>query len=59
MNFSTNEKSNLKRYARNTMGDERLSDLDVLPMERKFNIDFEKVVDVFAKTHKNNRIMLI
>ena len=44
------------------MRDERLSDLALLTMERKFNRDFEKVVDIFAKMHKkrkNSRIMLI
>ena len=49
----------IKTYARNTMGDERLSDLGILAIEKEFNIDFEKVVDVFAKAHKNSRIMLI
>ena len=41
------------------MSDERLSDISVLAIERHFEIDFEKVVDVFAKQHKNCRIMLI
>jgi hypothetical protein len=49
----------IKTYARNTTGDERLSDLGVLAIEKEFNIDFEKVVDVFAKAHKNSRIILI
>ncbi|CAF1593070.1 unnamed protein product, partial [Didymodactylos carnosus] len=49
----------IKTYARNTMGDERLSDLGVLAIEKEFKIDFEKVVDAFAKAHKNSRIMLI
>ncbi|CAF4508931.1 unnamed protein product, partial [Rotaria socialis] len=31
-----------KNYARNSMGDERLSDLNVLNIEREFGIDFEK-----------------
>ena len=49
----------IKTYARNTMGDERLSDLGVLAIEKELNMDFEKVIDVFAKAHKNSRIMLI
>ena len=49
----------IKTYARNSMSDERLSDLSILAIEKKFEIDFEKVVDVFAKNHKNSRIMLI
>ncbi len=49
----------IKTYARNTMEDERLSDIGVSAIEQEFNIDFEKLVDVFAKTHKNSRIMLI
>lgn len=48
----------IKNYARNSMGDERLSDLSVLAVEKDFEIDFEKVVDVFAERHKNSRIML-
>ncbi|CAF4608958.1 unnamed protein product, partial [Rotaria socialis] len=32
----------IKNYARNSMGDERLSDLSVLAIEREFDIDFEK-----------------
>ncbi len=49
----------IKTYARNTMEDERLSDIGVSAIEQEFNIDFEKVVVVFAKTHKNSRIMMI
>jgi hypothetical protein len=45
----------IKNYARNSMRDERLSDLSVLAIER----DFEKVVDAFATKHKNSRIMLL
>ncbi|CAM4817985.1 unnamed protein product [Rotaria magnacalcarata] len=46
----------IKNYARNSMGDERLSDLSVLAIERELGIDFEKVIDVFAIQHKNSRI---
>ncbi|CAF4961518.1 unnamed protein product [Rotaria sp. Silwood1] len=42
----------IKNYARNSMSDERLSDLSVLAIEKEFEIDIEKVVDVFAKKHK-------
>ena len=37
------------------MEDKRPSELGVLTMERGFNVDFEKVIDVFPKTHKNSR----
>jgi hypothetical protein len=40
-------------------GGSLVSDIGVSAIEQEFNIDFEKVVDVFAKTHKNSRIMLI
>jgi hypothetical protein len=49
----------IKNYAQNSMSDERLSDLSVLAIERDFQIDFEKVVDVFATKHKNSRIILL
>ncbi len=49
----------IKTYARNTMEDERLGDIGVSAIQQECNIDFEKVVDVFAKTHKNSRTMLI
>jgi hypothetical protein len=45
----------IKNCARNSMDEERLSDLCVLAKER----DFEKVVDVFAKQHNNSRIVLL
>ena len=48
----------IKTYARNSMNNDRLSDLTVLATERSFEIDFEKVIDVFANNHKNSRIML-
>ena len=49
----------IKNYARNSMGNERLSDLSVLAVEREFDIDFEKVIDEFAIQHKNSRILLM
>ncbi|CAF3369991.1 unnamed protein product [Rotaria sp. Silwood2] len=49
----------IKTYARNSMGDERLSDLSILAIEKGFIVDFEKVVDVFATKHKNSRIILM
>jgi hypothetical protein len=48
----------IKTYARNSMNDDRLSDLTVLATERSFEIDFEQVIDVFANNHKNSRIIL-
>ncbi len=33
----------IKTYARNTMEDERLSDIGVSAIEQEFNIDFEKL----------------
>jgi hAT family C-terminal dimerisation region len=48
----------IKTYLRNSMTDERLSDLAVLAVERDIHIDFEDVVNVFARNHKNSRIML-
>lgn len=48
----------IKTYARNSMNDDRLSDLTILAIERAFEIDFENVIDVFANNHKNSRIML-
>jgi hypothetical protein len=49
----------IKTYARNSMGNERLSDLSILAIEKEFIMDFEKVVDVFATKHKNSRIILM
>jgi hypothetical protein len=40
----------IKTYTKNSMNDDRLSDLTVLAIER---IDFEKVKDAFANNHKN------
>ena len=40
------------------MGDERLSDLTVLAVEREFEINLEEAVDIFSENHKNSRILL-
>ncbi|CAF1592358.1 unnamed protein product [Didymodactylos carnosus] len=49
----------IKTYARNSMNDERLSDLGVLAIEKDIEIDFENFIDIFAAKHKNSRILLI
>jgi hypothetical protein len=49
----------IKSYARNSMGDERLSDLSVLAIEGDFQIDFEKVVDVFFQGGKSGSWILL
>ncbi|CAF1475900.1 unnamed protein product, partial [Adineta ricciae] len=48
----------IKTITRNTMSDNRLSDLCVLAVERDFVVDFEKLIDDFADLHKNSRILL-
>ena len=48
----------IKTTTRNTMSDTRLSDLCVLAVERDFNINFEQLIDNFADSHKNSRILL-
>lgn len=48
----------IKTRIRNTMKDERLSDLCLLSIERDFQIDFEQVIDKFSINHNNSRIML-
>ncbi|CAF2100084.1 unnamed protein product [Rotaria magnacalcarata] len=48
----------IKTYCRNSMGDECLSDLTLLAVERDFDIDLEETVDIFSKSHKNGRILL-
>ncbi len=47
----------IKTTRRNTMSDNRRSDLCVLAVERGFVIDFEKLMDDFADLHKNSRIL--
>ncbi|CAF2115223.1 unnamed protein product [Rotaria magnacalcarata] len=48
----------IKTTLRNTMRDERLSNLCALSIERDFKIDFDSVVEDFSTNHKNRRIML-
>ncbi|CAF4660031.1 unnamed protein product [Rotaria socialis] len=48
----------IKTSARNTMSDDRLSDLSLLAIERDFVVDNEKIIDAFAIQHKNSRILL-
>ena len=48
----------IKTTTRNTMSDDRLSDLCVLAVERDFVIDFEKLIDDFTDLRKNSRILL-
>jgi hypothetical protein len=48
----------IKTTTRNTMSDTRLNDLCVLAVEHDFNINFEKLIDDFADSHKNSRILL-
>jgi len=48
----------IKTSARNSMTDNRLSDLSVLAVERDFAIDYDKIIDAFAIQHKNSRILL-
>ncbi len=49
----------IRTDARNSIGDERLSDLSILAIEKEFIMDFEKVVDVLATKHRNSRIILM
>lgn len=48
----------IKTVARNSMSDNRLSNLSLLAIERDFQVDYEKIVDAFAMQHKNSRIVL-
>ena len=48
----------IKTVARDSMSDNRLSDLSLLSIERDFCIDYEKIIDAFAIQHKNSRIIL-
>ena len=48
----------IKTIARNSMFDNRVSDLSLLAIERDFRIDYEKIIDAFAIQHKNSRIIL-
>ena len=50
----------IKPYLRNTMGDNRFSDLGIMHIERMHsnNIDLDEFVDIFAN-HHNRRISLL
>ena len=43
---------------RNTMTDDRLSDLCLIPIKRDIELNYEQLSDKFADVHKNSRIML-
>ena len=45
-------------FIRSTISDIRLSDLCVLAVECDFSINFEKLIDDFANSHKDSRILL-
>ena len=49
----------IKNYLRNAMTDKRLSDLTVMAVERDFDINYECVIDKFANSHRNCRILLL
>ena len=48
----------IKTSARNSMSDNRSSNLSLITIERDFSIDYENIVDAFAIQHKNSRIIL-
>jgi hypothetical protein len=48
----------IKTAMRNTMTDNRLSDLCVLAVERDIDVNFEQLIDELSDIHKNSRIML-
>jgi len=48
----------IKTSARNSMSNDRLSDLSLLAIERDFGVDYGKIIDAFAIQHKNSRIVL-
>jgi hypothetical protein len=48
----------IKTTMRNTMTDDRLSDLCVLAVERDIDVNFEQLIDKFSDIHKNSRIIL-
>jgi hypothetical protein len=47
-----------KTTVRNTMTDDRLTDLYLLAVERDIDVYFEQLIDNFSDIHKNSRIML-
>ena len=48
----------IKTKVRNSMTDNRLSDLCLLAVERDIDVNFEQLIDKFSDIHKNSRIML-
>jgi hypothetical protein len=48
----------IKTAVRNSMTDDRLSDLCMLALERDIDVNFEQLIDAFSDIHKNSRIML-
>ena len=46
----------IKTIIRNTMTDDRLSDLCLIAIERDIEIDFEQLINIFADIHKNCRL---
>ncbi len=49
----------IKTFARNKMGDGRLSDMAILTIEREIMIDLDQKVEQFSKKHINSRILLL
>jgi hAT family C-terminal dimerisation region len=49
----------IKTFARNKMGDGRLSDMAILAIEREIMIDLDQTVEQFSKKHINSRILLL
>jgi hypothetical protein len=49
----------IKTFARNKMGDGRLSDMAILAIEREIMIDLDRTVEQFSKKHINSRILLL
>ena len=48
----------IKTHLRNTMADQRLSDLTIMAIEREIHVDYERVINKFSINHKNSRILL-
>jgi len=51
----------LKTWVRNSMANDKLDSVAILAIERERTqlLDVEKVIDAFAKNHKNRRIALV
>ena len=47
----------IKICTRNTMSDTRLSDICRLCIEKDFEIDVDKVIDIFSSNHVDSRIL--